>query len=97
MKTNVIASSNTLRIVLAVATLLLIPLVAMQFSDEVNWTAEDFVVAGVLLLAAGAVFDLIVRKVHTRNRKVVAAGLLAILLFYVWAELAVGVFTNLGS
>ncbi|MDB5696794.1 MAG: hypothetical protein JWN21_2337, partial [Sphingomonas bacterium] len=32
-----------------VATLLLIPAIAMQFTAEVNWTASDFVVMGVLL------------------------------------------------
>ena len=30
------------------ATLLLLPLVAMRFTDEVNWTFSDFVFAAVL-------------------------------------------------
>jgi len=34
-----------------VALILLIPLVAMQFTSEVNWTLSDFVFAGVLLFA----------------------------------------------
>ena len=34
------------------ALLLLLPLVAMQFTDEVNWSLADFVVFGALWLAS---------------------------------------------
>jgi hypothetical protein len=34
------------------AFLLLLPWVAMQFTTEVNWTLFDFLVIGVMLLAA---------------------------------------------
>ena len=38
------------------ALLLALPLVAMQFTSEVNWTASDFVVMGAMLgIAAGTV------------------------------------------
>jgi hypothetical protein len=40
-------------IVLAVGFILLVPLVAMQITEEVDWSAVDFVVAGALLLGAG--------------------------------------------
>ena len=33
--------------------LLLIPFVAMQFTNEVAWTASDFLVMGMLLLSVG--------------------------------------------
>src|ERR687895_1776065 len=46
----------------AAALLLLLPLVAMQFTDEVNWTVADFVVAGALLFGVGVPFELAVRK-----------------------------------
>lgn len=36
-------------ILLAVPFLLCVPLVAMQFTREVNWTPLDFVAAGVIL------------------------------------------------
>jgi hypothetical protein len=42
-------------ILLAMAFLLLLPLVAMQLTDEVAWDLDDFVVAGALLLGAGLV------------------------------------------
>ncbi len=79
-------------IVLAVALLLLVPLLAMQFTDEVQWSTFDFVVAGVLLLGTGLLCELVLRKVKTtRYRIAICAGLLATLLL-VWVELAVGLF-----
>lgn len=65
------------------ATLLLIPLVEIQFSDQVNWTGEDFVVAGALLLAAGFVLNMIVGKVRNKHRKILALGVLAVVFLYV--------------
>ena len=48
----------------AAAALLLLPLVAMQFTEEVNWTVFDFLVFGSML--AVAVFDVTsVRKMVT--------------------------------
>ena len=46
----------------AAALVLLLPLIAMQFTDEVKWDAADFVFAGVLLLGIGIPFELAVRK-----------------------------------
>lgn len=34
----------------------LLPLVAMQFTDEVDWSASDFAVFGTMLLVAGSTF-----------------------------------------
>lgn len=79
-------------IVLTVALLLLIPLIAMQFTDEVNWTLSDFVVAGVLLLGTGLLCELVLRKVKNMNARFVICGALLLALFLIWAELAVGIF-----
>ena len=85
-------------IVLAVVLLLLIPLIAMQFIDEVNWTLLDFVVAGVLLLATGLMCELVIRKVNKiEHRIAICLAILAALLL-IWAELAVSIFgTPLGG
>jgi hypothetical protein len=47
------ASRAGVRIALATALILLVPLVAMQITDEVDWGVADFVVAGALLGGAG--------------------------------------------
>ena len=84
-------------IVLTVALLLLIPLIAMQFTDEVNWTLLDFVVAGVLLLGTGLLCELVMRKVNKiRLRIAICLAILAMLLI-IWAELAVDIFETLLS
>lgn len=74
------------------AMLLILPLLAMQFTKEVNWTLSDFAIGGVLLFGTAGVIDLVLRTVKSkRNRIILCVSVLA-LLFLVWAELAVGVF-----
>lgn len=75
---------------------LLIPAAAMQFTSEVNWSGVDFLVMGALLLVAGSSFVVAARRVP-RNRRAALGVLFATALVFVWAELAVGVFTDLGS
>lgn len=85
-------NGRLLAIVFTVMILLLIPLVAMQFTSEVNWTLGDFVVAGVLLLGTGLAIELVIRMVKNKeNRILVIIGILIALLL-VWIELAVGIF-----
>jgi hypothetical protein len=45
-----------------VAIVLSLPLLAMQFTDEVVWSVSDFVLAGVLLATIGVALELAVRK-----------------------------------
>jgi hypothetical protein len=85
------------RYVVVTFGILLAPLVGMQFADEVSWTIEDFIVAGSLLLAAGLLYELLAsRSKSILKRTVIGAAVIAVLL-YVWAELAVGILTDLGS
>lgn len=86
-----------LRVVLGTAAILLVPLVAMQFTREVNWTGADFFAAAVLLLGAGSVLDLLLRRLPNRRQRLVGAALLGLAFAYVWAELAVGIFFRFGS
>lgn len=50
------------RVALATAFILLLPLVAMQITDEVAWGVADFVLAGVLLAGTGLLLELAARK-----------------------------------
>ena len=87
------ANNNRLTIILSAAgLLLLLPLVAMQFTNEVNWTFSDFIVAGILLFGTGGLIELVMRKINKAGTRIwVILGIL-IVLFLIWAELAVGVF-----
>lgn len=72
------------------ALLLLLPLVAMQFSDEVHWTAFDFIFAGVLIGGVGAVFELAVRITRNSAYRAAVAAALAAAVLIIWANGAVG-------
>ncbi len=79
-------------IVIAVAFLLLIPFIAMQFTSEVNWNGFDFLAAGALLLGTGLACEFVMRKVSkTTYRIAICVAILAALLL-IWVELAVGIF-----
>lgn len=84
-------------IVAATAMLLLLPLIAMQFSTEVDWKLGDFVLMGGLLFGTGSLFVLMARSIQRTSSRVIAGIALFLMFLYVWAELAVGVFTNWGS
>ena len=79
-------------IVLTVVVLLLIPLIAIQFTNELNWTLFDFVVAGVLLLGTGFICELVIRKVKKTNHRILLCGVILAALLLIWIELAVGIF-----
>lgn len=72
--------------------ILMIPVVAMQFTKEVNWTASDFVIMGALLFATAFAVDFVLKKVKTfKSRMILVFGILALLIL-IWAEMAVGIF-----
>ena len=79
-------------IVLTVLLLLLIPLTAMQFTDEVNWTLFDFIIAAILLLGTGLSCELVLRKIKKINLRIAICVTLLAGLLLIWAELAVGIF-----
>jgi len=83
-------------IALATVLVLLVPLVAMQLTQGVNWDGMDFLVAAGLLFGTGSLFVLVARRVP-RGRRIALGVLFGAAFLYVWAELAVGIFTNLGS
>ncbi|HET8860880.1 hypothetical protein [Marivirga sp.] len=79
-------------IMAAVVVLLLIPFIAMQFTNEVDWDVFDFLIMGILLTGTGLLCELVLRNVKTLTGRVLVCGAILIGLFLVWAELAVGIF-----
>ena len=68
------------------------PLIAMLFTDEVNWTLLDFVVGGALLFGTGLMCELVMRKVNNIKHRIAISVILLVLLLLIWAERAVGIF-----
>lgn len=84
---------NRIKFILAtIAILLCIPLVAMQFSDEVAWTLGDFIIAFILLFSTGMMIELVLKFVRNKNYRIFLTLAILCLLILVWGELAVGIF-----
>lgn len=77
-------------IALATGVVLLIPLVAMRFTDQVDWSAADFIVMGTLLFGTASLYVLVARRLP-RKRRAVACVIFGLAFLYAWAELAVGI------
>ena len=90
-------NKNIIRIALATAFLLLLPLVAMQITDDVVWSLADFVTAGGLLFGTGLTYVLVAGKGGTLVYRAAVGVALGTALFLVWANLAVGIIGNEGN
>ncbi len=78
------------RLALLTATILCVPLLAMQFSDAVDWTLFDFSAAGALIFGAGFAFESIARRSGNVAYRVAAGLACATALLLIWINLAVG-------
>lgn len=88
-----ITSNKRLAIIFSVvAAILAVPLIAMQFSQEVDWSLSDFVIAGVLLLGTGLLINMVISNVRSTGYRLAICAVILFALFLVWAELAVGIF-----
>ncbi len=75
----------------AAGLILLLPLFAMQVTDQVVWDAADFVIFGALLLGVGVTYELAARQTgNTAYRSAVGVALAAAFIL-VWVNGAVGV------
>jgi len=79
-------------ILAAMSVILLIPFIAMQFTDEVDWSFRDFAIMGVLLYGTGLLCELVLRKVKTVQNRILICGAVVLAFLLIWAELAVGIF-----
>ena len=91
---NPVAQLSTMRraMWLALAAMLVTPLVAMRLTNEVHWTTSDFAAAALLLGTLGLAVEAATRLLHRllARRLIIAAATAAVAL--VWAEGAVGLF-----
>lgn len=74
-----------------IIALLMLPALAMQITDEVNWTVGDFVFAAILLGFVGTVVELAVRFARPGAPRIgyIIAGFTAFFTF--WSNAAVGI------
>ena len=86
----IMQNKNIIRITLATAFILLLPLLAMQFTDEVVWDLTDFAVAGALLFGAGLTYELVARKAGNIAYRAAVGLAVAAAFILIWVNLAVG-------
>ena len=72
--------------------ILLVPLIGMQLSSEINWGLFDFIVAGILIIVLILVLELIFRKVKSNKKRLWLVVLIGVVFIMIWVELAVGIF-----
>ena len=87
---------STIGIALAPASLLVLPLLAMLFTDEMAWGVFDFVFAGVLLVGIGLVYALVRQADNLAYRAAVGIAICTA-LFLVWMVGALGVIGETGD
>jgi hypothetical protein len=73
------------------AALMLLPLLAMQVTDEVVWDLADFAFFGALLVGAGVTYELMARKTGSTAYRAAVGVALAAAFILVWMNTAVGV------
>jgi len=71
--------------------LLMVPLVAMQFTAEVDWTLGDFVFAGILIFGTLGAFDLVTRVSSSTTYRLAAGLALLGGFLLLWINGAVGI------
>jgi hypothetical protein len=78
-------------IMLAATLILLVPLVAMQFTEEVKWDLFDFAFMGALLFGTGLAYGLAARKAVTIAYRAATGVALTAAFLLVRVDAAVGI------
>ena len=72
--------------------LLLIPLIGLTITDEINWSLFDFIVMGSLLVLLGVGISFVSNCSKNLKNRILYIGILVLMFLFIWAELAVGIF-----
>lgn len=85
-------------ILLGTTILLIIPVI-LQFTigtgvdgQGFNWKFDDFIIFGTLLYGTGLLCEFVLRMVKGFTNRIIVCGIVLLVFFLAWAELAVGIF-----
>jgi len=87
MKNN----KSIISIMLVPTLILLIPLLAMQVTEEVAWDLADFTVAWSLMAGVGLIYRLAVKRTEDFVYRSAVGVALATAFFLIWVNLSVGI------
>ncbi len=74
----------------AAAVILVLPLIFMQFTNEVDWTFSDFVFAAIILGGIGLLFEFLIRRSDDDAYRTGVIVALATMFLLIWSNAAVG-------
>lgn len=77
-------------VVLITVLLLMVPLVAMQFTNEVNWSISDFIIMGILLFSTGLAYVLLTQYSPGLINRAAFGSAIGSTFLLIWVNLAVG-------
>jgi hypothetical protein len=72
--------------------LLLIPLIGMSITDEINWSLFDFIIMGSLLIFLSIGINFVSNRTKNLKNRDLYIGILVLIFTFIWAELAAGIF-----
>jgi hypothetical protein len=90
MNAEVNLSKPLMVVAIITSIILLIPLVAMQYTTEVNWDLGDFIVMGILLFGTGAAFVILTAYSNNYIHKLAMVFAIGATFLMIWSNLAVG-------
>lgn len=92
-------SNKRLYVLLGGVAIALLSLLAVQLTigsgidgQGFNWQFNDFFIAGLLLLFTALSCEWVLRRAKSNKKRLLFLGFILLLLFLIWAELAVGIF-----
>lgn len=90
MKAQKSLSRPVLWVAITTLILLAIPFIAMQFTNEVNWSVSDFIIMGLLIFSTGLSYVLLTRSASGFTYRAAFALAVGTTFLLIWANLAVG-------
>ncbi len=72
--------------------LLLIPLIGMAITDEINWSPFDFIIMGSLIIFLSIGIHFVSNREKNLKNRILYIGALVLIFMFLWAALAVGIF-----
>ncbi len=88
-KNFLVSKHQVLRLLGVTGALLLIPLIAMQITNEVSWKVGDFIVAAALLVSFGYSYELLSKLFPGKRSQLLIIVTVLLLLVLTWSILAV--------
>ncbi len=89
-----ITTRKKFAIIISFLLLLLAPLIAMQFTKEVQWSLLDFALAAILLSFTALLIMFILHTLKKTKLRFLILLFVILSILLLWAELAVGVFNS---